>query len=77
MLLLQITLISLLTWLVEQINQFFEKNKFTVGVFDLSKASDTADHQILPKKIEYYSIAGNNLRCFENYLKDQKQFIFC
>ena len=22
-----------------------------------------------------YSTAGNNLRCFENYLKDQKQFI--
>ena len=27
------------------------------------------------KKIEYYSIAGNNLRWFENYLKDRQQFI--
>ena len=62
---------------VEQISQSFafEKNKFTLGVFvDLSKASDIVDHQILLKKLEYYSIAGNNLRWFENYLKDQKQF---
>ena len=50
LLLLQITLISLLTRLVEQIYQFFEKNKFAVRVFDLSKASETVDHQILPKK---------------------------
>ena len=57
--------------LVEQINQSFEKNKFTLGVFvDVSKAFDTVDHPILLKKIEYYSIAGNNRRWFENYLKD-------
>ena len=42
---------------------------------DLSKASDTVDHQILLKKLEYYGIAGNNLRYFENYLKDRKQFV--
>ena len=59
--------------LVEQINQSFEKNKFTLGVFvDLSKAFDTVDHQILLKKLEYYGIAGNNLRWFENYLKDRQ-----
>ena len=42
---------------------------------DLSKAFDTVDHQILLKKIEYYGIAGYNLRWFEIYLKDRKQFI--
>ena len=62
--------------LVEQINKSFEKKEFILGVFvDLSKAFDTVDHQILLKKLEYYGIAGNNLRWFENYLKDQKQFI--
>ena len=37
--------------LAGQINQSFEKNKFTLGVFvDLSKAYDTVDDQILLKK---------------------------
>ena len=37
--------------LVEKISQSFEENEFTLGVFvDLSKAFDTVDHQILPKK---------------------------
>ena len=42
---------------------------------DLSKAFNTVDHQTLLKKLEYYGIVGNNLRWFENYLKDRKQFI--
>ena len=62
--------------LVEQINQSFEKNEFTLGVFlDLSKAFYTVDHQILFKKLEYYGIAENNLRWLENYLKGRQQFI--
>ena len=62
--------------LVEQINQSFEKNEFTLAVFvDLSKAFDTVEHQILLKKNKYYGIAENNLRWFENYLKDRKQII--
>ena len=40
-----------------------------------SKAFDTVDYQILFKKLEYYGIAGNNLRWFENYLKDRQQSI--
>ena len=62
--------------LVEQINQPFGKKGYALGVFaDLSKAFHSFDHQILLKKIEYYGIAGNNLRWFENYLKDRKQYI--
>ena len=62
--------------LVEQINQSFEKNEFRLGVFiDLFKAFDTVEHQTLLKKLEYYGIAGNDLRWFKNYLKDQNQFI--
>ena len=37
--------------LVEQINQSFEKNEFTLGVFvDLSKALDKVGYEILLKK---------------------------
>ena len=42
---------------------------------DLFKAFDTVDHQILFKKLEYYGIAGNDLRWFENYLKGRQRFI--
>ena len=62
--------------LIEHINQSFEKNEFTLGIFvDLSKAFDTVEHQILLKKLEYYGIAGNSLKWFENYLIDRQQFV--
>ena len=54
---------------VDQVNQSFQKNEFTLSAFlDLSKSFDTVDHQILLKRIEYCGIPGNNLRWFENYL---------
>ena len=64
----------------EPTNQSFENNKFTLGVFvDLSKVYDTVDRQIFlknpPQKTEYYGFDGNSLGWFENYLKNQKQFI--
>ena len=42
---------------------------------DLRKAFAPVDHQILLKKLEYYGIARNNLRWFENYLKDWQQLV--
>ena len=42
---------------------------------DLFKAFDTVDQKNLLKKLKDYGIAGNNLRWFENHLKDRKQFI--
>ena len=60
---------------VKQINQSFEKKEITVGVsVDLSKTLDTINHDILFKKLEYFSIAGNNLRWFGNYLENRKEF---
>ena len=44
---------------VEQINQSFEKNEFTLNVFaDLSKAFHTVDHQNLLKKYNITVLLG-------------------
>lgn len=49
--------------LVDQINNSFEKNHFTLRVFiDLSKAFDTIDHEILTSKLEKNGVQGNNLQ---------------
>ena len=62
--------------LIDQINSIFEKNNFTLGVFiDLSKVFDTADHDILIIKLENYGVNGNNLRWFQSYLKNRKQYL--
>ena len=62
--------------LIDQINSSFEKNNFTLGVFiDLSKAFDTVDHHILISKLENYGVNGNNLRWFQSYLKNRKQYL--
>ena len=62
--------------LIDQINDNFEKNYFTLGVFiDLSKAFDTVDHQILISKLKNYGIEGDNLNWFKNYLQNRKQYL--
>ena len=48
--------------LTRDITGSFEKAEYTLGVFiDLSKAFDTADYQILIKKLQYYGIDGTAL----------------
>ena len=62
--------------LIDQINNNFESNEFTIGVFiDLAKAFDTVDHRILLKKLIHYGVNGNNIRWFESYLTNRKQFL--
>ena len=39
------------------------------------KAFDTVDHSILIKKLKLYAVKGNNLKCFESYLSNRKQYI--
>ena len=62
--------------LTDQLYDSFNNDKFTIGVFiDLSKAFDTVDHEILLEKIQHNGIQGNNLRWFQSYLTNRKQFI--
>ena len=65
-----------ITQLVHQIYESFEKDNYTVGIFvDLSKAFDEVDHAILLKKLEIYGITGLNLAWFRSYLTNRMQYI--
>ena len=62
--------------LIDQINDKFENNCFTLGIFiDLSKAFDTVNHQILISKLKNYGVKRKNLSWFETYLKNCKQYL--
>ena len=62
--------------LVDQILEFFEYNKYTLGVFiDLSRAFDTVNHSLLLKKLELYAVTDRNHSRFKIYLSNRKQFI--
>ena len=62
--------------LTDQINDTFESNGFTLGIFiDLSKAFDIVDHQILISKLNNYGVKRKNLSWFKNYLENRKQYL--
>ena len=62
--------------LIDQINDTFENNCFTLGIFiDLSKAFNTVDHQILISKLNNYGVKGKNLSWFKSYLENRKQYL--
>ena len=42
---------------------------------DLSKAFDTVDHKILISKLKNYGVRGKNLKWFESYFNNRKQFV--
>ena len=56
--------------LVTKILQAIDNSEYTIGVFwDLAKAFDTVNHEILLKKLEHYGIRGIALEWFKNYLQ--------
>ena len=64
--------------LISQVLDAFNEKKYTLGIFiDLSKEFDTADYNILLKKLNMYGIKGKNLIWFHSYLTNRKQFIKC
>ena len=62
--------------IVENIQTQLDDGKYSAGVFvDLKKAFDTADHNILLKKLDYYGVRGIANEWFASYLKNRKQFV--
>lgn len=43
--------------------------------FDLSKAFDLVDHEILLQKLKFYGVRGDSLKLFSSYLNSRKQFV--
>ena len=63
---------------IDQMNNSFEKNQFTFGIFTkFLKAFDTVDHKILISKLKNYGVRRNKLKWFESYLNNCIQFIVC
>src|SRR5688572_17787969 len=60
----------------DKISEARDQNYFSMGVFfDLSKAFDTVNHEILIKKLEHYGIRGMCLDWLTDYLKDRRQCV--
>jgi len=52
------------------------KRLYTIAIFcDLQKGFDTVDHKILLKKLEGLGVRGIELKWFESYLSNRKQFV--
>ena len=61
--------------ITEKIKQDCDSGKYACGVFlDLQKAFDTANHDIILKKLYHYGIKGVADNWFCSLLRDRMQF---
>jgi Reverse transcriptase (RNA-dependent DNA polymerase) len=62
----------------DKISSAIENNEYAVGIFfDLAKAFDTVDHNILLCKLETYGIRGMQLNWFASYFDNRLQCVCC
>ena len=62
--------------LYDKISSAIDRKETSVRIFlDLSKAFDTANHNILFDKLEHYGIRGLPLQWIKSYLTDRLQFV--
>ena len=62
--------------LMDHISEALDRGECVIGVFlDFSKAFDTVDHSILKMKLNKYGIKGTQLKWFEDYINDRKQYV--
>ena len=62
--------------LVDKISSNIDNNKHSIGIFfDLNKAFDTIDHQILLRKLQCYGIRGIACDWFKRNLENRVQYV--
>ena len=62
--------------LVDRLLQDMDTDKVPINIYiDLSKAFDTIDHNILLEKLEYYGVKSIELKVFQSYLQNRKQYV--
>ena len=58
-------------YLVEEITNYLDNNKYYIGVFiDLNKAFDTVDHDVLANKLHFYGVRGIAQKWIVSYLEN-------
>src|ERR1043165_4473680 len=62
----------------DKISNAFENSEYSIGIFfDLAKAFDTVNHDILLQKLANYGIRGTQLAWFTSYLEKRLQCVSC
>lgn len=62
----------------DKIANAVENNEYSLGVFfDLAKAFDTVNHNILLRKLENYGIRNTQLNWFSSYFEGRLQYVYC